>query len=270
MRRSTRLGSVELLEVAGADAARFLQGQLVADLGPLDLGASCWSLLLEPDGRSASCSGSWSPDRGRFVLLGAARPRRGRSLSAWSASASRRCRRRGLAAAVAQAPARVGASRRARTLARRHRRGPGARGVDAQTTEAPGCLEAWALAARRLGQRRRPSGDEPLRAGRRAGRVGRSRSTRAATRARSWSRSDRRALRRGAPHRLCDLEARAARAWSGSVVDGEERRELSGGRLRSEPGRLPGGPLASPGRLALDGPRLLPRATGSDGSPRAL
>ena len=64
--------SVELLEVSGADAASFLQGQLSADLGPLDLGGSCWSLLLEPDGRLGELLRVLRLTEDRFVLLGGA------------------------------------------------------------------------------------------------------------------------------------------------------------------------------------------------------
>jgi folate-binding protein YgfZ len=44
------LGSIQLVCVTGSEAIGFLQGQLSQDVGSLAIGASCWSLLLEPDG----------------------------------------------------------------------------------------------------------------------------------------------------------------------------------------------------------------------------
>jgi folate-binding protein YgfZ len=64
--------AVELLEVSGGDAAAFLQGQLSADVAALAPGASCWSLLLGPDGRLGELLRVQRCEPERFVLLGAA------------------------------------------------------------------------------------------------------------------------------------------------------------------------------------------------------
>ena len=44
-------GPRDVVRVGGPDAASFLQGQLSQDVEPLDVGASVWSLVLQPQGK---------------------------------------------------------------------------------------------------------------------------------------------------------------------------------------------------------------------------
>jgi folate-binding protein YgfZ len=41
----------DVVEADGPDATTYLQGQLSQDLGPVAIGSSCWSLLLQPQGK---------------------------------------------------------------------------------------------------------------------------------------------------------------------------------------------------------------------------
>ncbi len=57
----------DVVLVSGSDAASFLQGQLSQDIGPLALGATCWSFLLEPTGRVTALLRATRTDEG-FLL----------------------------------------------------------------------------------------------------------------------------------------------------------------------------------------------------------
>jgi tRNA-modifying protein YgfZ len=58
----------DVLEVHGVDAVSFLQGQLSADVAALDVGASTWSLLLEPQGKVDAWLRVWRTGTDRVVL----------------------------------------------------------------------------------------------------------------------------------------------------------------------------------------------------------
>ncbi len=58
----------DVLAVRGADAETYLQGQLSQDLGPLAVGASADSLLLEPDGKLSALLRVTRTDGQGFVL----------------------------------------------------------------------------------------------------------------------------------------------------------------------------------------------------------
>ncbi len=58
----------DVVTVRGADSATFLQGQLSADVAALAVGASTWSLLLEPQGRLEAWVRVWRTAPDGFVL----------------------------------------------------------------------------------------------------------------------------------------------------------------------------------------------------------
>lgn len=58
----------DVLRVAGADALTYLQGQVSQDLRPLAVGASTWTLLLQPTGKVDVLARVWRTAEETFVL----------------------------------------------------------------------------------------------------------------------------------------------------------------------------------------------------------
>jgi folate-binding protein YgfZ len=60
--------SRDAVQVSGPDASGYLQGQVSQELRPLAVGASRWTLLLQPNGRVDVLARIWRTDEESFVL----------------------------------------------------------------------------------------------------------------------------------------------------------------------------------------------------------
>ena len=58
----------DVVTVAGPDAATYLQSQVAQELRPLDIGASCWTLVLEPAGKVVALARVTRADDDSFEL----------------------------------------------------------------------------------------------------------------------------------------------------------------------------------------------------------